>query len=341
MYFTYIEVMTITAKALYDYTARTEKELSFSKGDILEVVDKTKDGNWWDGFHGGRRGYVPVKYVEITELHSTPIPPQRKSSMNKEHLAGNEENDSQQSIGTSLATVQENVTRNDEATPTTTQEVKPEVVATTTTEEAPPTKSSDPSPKNSPEESPKRRKPVVPVKTGAVSKLTQQFQQPPPTQPPPTQRVLVGPHKTHNRYPSADMNKGAGQEGATPPRSNSSGSKPAPKPPAAPPTKPKPDKETPPTSSPFPLMSHDARVSASPLQRAHLEGTKTQATPIKKGGVFRSSAKRTGGAGGGGDKPPLPSKPQPPAKTTGSVQLQAELSSVVTARRRKPEDDAS
>ena len=73
----------MTVKAIYNYTARNQKELSFSAGEILQVTEKTSDGNWWDGFHDGKRGYIPVTYVEIMELRSTlksPLPPERRSS---------------------------------------------------------------------------------------------------------------------------------------------------------------------------------------------------------------------------------------------------------------------
>ena len=84
-YFLYI-VTTMTVKAIYNYTARNQKELSFSAGEILQVTEKTGDGNWWDGFHDGQRGYIPVTYVEIMEVRSTlksPLPPERKSSSQK------------------------------------------------------------------------------------------------------------------------------------------------------------------------------------------------------------------------------------------------------------------
>jgi len=76
-------VSTITVKAIYNYTARNQKELSFSAGEILQVTEKTTDGNWWDGFHEGQRGYIPVTYVEIMEVRSTlrsPLIPERRSS---------------------------------------------------------------------------------------------------------------------------------------------------------------------------------------------------------------------------------------------------------------------
>ena len=80
-------VMKVDALALYDYSARSDKELSFKKGDTLQVIEKTPDHNWWDGFHLGRRGFIPVAYIEILELGSgpttlpVPAPPERKSSI--------------------------------------------------------------------------------------------------------------------------------------------------------------------------------------------------------------------------------------------------------------------
>ena len=73
----------MTVKAIYNYTARNQKELTFSAGDILQVTEKTSDGNWWDGFHNGIRGYIPVAYVEIMEVRTavkSPLPPARRSS---------------------------------------------------------------------------------------------------------------------------------------------------------------------------------------------------------------------------------------------------------------------
>ena len=66
--------LRIGARALYDYVARSDKELSFSRGDSLQVITKTPDNNWWDGFFGGRRGFIPVAYVEVTELKPSPSP---------------------------------------------------------------------------------------------------------------------------------------------------------------------------------------------------------------------------------------------------------------------------
>ncbi|XP_077366677.1 tyrosine-protein kinase FRK [Festucalex cinctus] len=53
--------------ALYDYSARTEQDLSFNAGDILEVLDKRAD-DWWfakaiTGISTSKQGYIPSNYV--------------------------------------------------------------------------------------------------------------------------------------------------------------------------------------------------------------------------------------------------------------------------------------
>ena len=63
-----MEIMLIPAKALCDYNARSHKELTFKRGDVLQVIEKTPDGNWWDGLIQGRRGFIPVAFVKITGL---------------------------------------------------------------------------------------------------------------------------------------------------------------------------------------------------------------------------------------------------------------------------------
>lgn len=50
--------------ALYDYEARTAEDLSFTKGELLQVVDN-EDGDWWKArsLQTGRTGYIPSNYV--------------------------------------------------------------------------------------------------------------------------------------------------------------------------------------------------------------------------------------------------------------------------------------
>ncbi|KAG7508044.1 tyrosine-protein kinase FRK [Solea senegalensis] len=63
--------------ALYDYSARTEEDLSFHAGDILQALDKSA-GDWWfakaiTGLSSPRQGYIPANYVAPVEsLESEP-----------------------------------------------------------------------------------------------------------------------------------------------------------------------------------------------------------------------------------------------------------------------------
>lgn len=51
-----------TCTALYDYEAQAEGDLSFSAGDIIEIVQRTSSENeWWTGKTGGRQGQFPGK----------------------------------------------------------------------------------------------------------------------------------------------------------------------------------------------------------------------------------------------------------------------------------------
>ena len=51
--------------ALYDFNGRTEEDLSFKKGEQLEVIENN-DGKWWFAKSSatGRSGYVPSNYIE-------------------------------------------------------------------------------------------------------------------------------------------------------------------------------------------------------------------------------------------------------------------------------------
>lgn len=50
--------------ALYDYEARTDEDLSFKKGDQLEIINDTQ-GDWWYARSRatGQCGYIPSNYV--------------------------------------------------------------------------------------------------------------------------------------------------------------------------------------------------------------------------------------------------------------------------------------
>lgn len=50
---------------MYDYTAQNDDELAFSKGQIINVLNK-EDPDWWKGEVGGRVGLFPSNYVKLT-----------------------------------------------------------------------------------------------------------------------------------------------------------------------------------------------------------------------------------------------------------------------------------
>lgn len=54
------------ARAMFDFGAEEEGEISFRKGDILIVTEKP-DPNWWVGFIDGDtvQGHFPSTYVEV------------------------------------------------------------------------------------------------------------------------------------------------------------------------------------------------------------------------------------------------------------------------------------
>uniref|UniRef100_A0A1A7YCG2 Intersectin 2a n=1 Tax=Iconisemion striatum TaxID=60296 RepID=A0A1A7YCG2_9TELE len=51
--------------AMYDYAAANQDELSFSKGQLINVLDKTNP-DWWKGEANGVTGLLPTNYVKMT-----------------------------------------------------------------------------------------------------------------------------------------------------------------------------------------------------------------------------------------------------------------------------------
>ena len=60
--------------ALYDYDARTDEDLSFRKGEHLEILNDTQ-GDWWYARSKATKleGYIPSNYVaRLKSLESEP-----------------------------------------------------------------------------------------------------------------------------------------------------------------------------------------------------------------------------------------------------------------------------
>ncbi|CAG8695323.1 4712_t:CDS:1, partial [Dentiscutata heterogama] len=71
-------------KALYDYTANGQNELSFSKGDFFHVVGNENDPNWYDACNPATnvRGLVPVSYFQVLEKSGRSIADDKADSGN-------------------------------------------------------------------------------------------------------------------------------------------------------------------------------------------------------------------------------------------------------------------
>lgn len=55
-----------TVTALYDYEAQAEGDLSFTTGEVIEIVSRTQNENeWWSGRIGGRQGQFPGKLLRV------------------------------------------------------------------------------------------------------------------------------------------------------------------------------------------------------------------------------------------------------------------------------------
>lgn len=67
-----VEIADITEKgdgieqcrAIYQYSANLNDELSLTPGDLITIQEKQADG-WWIGECGGRTGIFPATYVQI------------------------------------------------------------------------------------------------------------------------------------------------------------------------------------------------------------------------------------------------------------------------------------
>ena len=65
-----INLERLSVKALYDYKANHDDELSFCKHAIITNVKKIDTELWWTGDYGGKKQhYFPSNYV--TEIETT------------------------------------------------------------------------------------------------------------------------------------------------------------------------------------------------------------------------------------------------------------------------------
>ena len=53
------------ARALYDYDAAQEGDLSFREGDVITLIDTSDPSGWWVGELNGVQGTFPSNFVEM------------------------------------------------------------------------------------------------------------------------------------------------------------------------------------------------------------------------------------------------------------------------------------
>jgi len=64
--------------AEHDFTANRQDELSFKKGQIIDVLEKSGDG-WWMGKSEGRDGWFPANFVKVMSKSQTSTSPNMSS----------------------------------------------------------------------------------------------------------------------------------------------------------------------------------------------------------------------------------------------------------------------
>lgn len=63
-FFFLTESDTMEATAQFDFNARSNRELSLRKGDLV-TLRKQVSNDWWQGTVRGKDGLVPDKYISL------------------------------------------------------------------------------------------------------------------------------------------------------------------------------------------------------------------------------------------------------------------------------------
>ncbi|XP_052264886.1 growth factor receptor-bound protein 2-like isoform X4 [Dreissena polymorpha] len=53
------------AVAKHEFNATADDELSFSKGDVLKILSREDDQNWYKAEFNGREGFIPNNYIDM------------------------------------------------------------------------------------------------------------------------------------------------------------------------------------------------------------------------------------------------------------------------------------
>jgi SLIT-ROBO Rho GTPase activating protein len=60
----FAESESMEAQALYDFSARSAREVNFHKGDTVTLF-KQVSNDWWKGAVRGQEGLIPDKYIML------------------------------------------------------------------------------------------------------------------------------------------------------------------------------------------------------------------------------------------------------------------------------------
>ena len=52
--------------ALWDYQPQSQDQLTLRRGDVVEVLDRSRPG-WWYGMSRGATGFFPANYVTLAQ----------------------------------------------------------------------------------------------------------------------------------------------------------------------------------------------------------------------------------------------------------------------------------
>lgn len=63
-YIVFTESEYLEGLAQYDFTARSDREISFKKGDSITLYSQVSN-DWWKGSFNGINGLVPDKYIML------------------------------------------------------------------------------------------------------------------------------------------------------------------------------------------------------------------------------------------------------------------------------------
>uniref|UniRef100_H3A3K0 Rho GTPase activating protein 4 n=1 Tax=Latimeria chalumnae TaxID=7897 RepID=H3A3K0_LATCH len=86
-----LETETVEGVAQYDYVGRSAQELSFKKGDGLQLHLKVSD-DWWRGEKGGAKGLIPHQYINVQERSEKKLE-QKTQKLAVESSGGNQPED--------------------------------------------------------------------------------------------------------------------------------------------------------------------------------------------------------------------------------------------------------